>query len=155
MTWQRTDLASSLEAQWPTEQALGLSKHVALCAICSRMCLCGHPCLCTRHCNSDQSWAFWTCGRAQYLCHPGKDTDYVTRYEKGDHFMHFRIFSLKHLYIWNHCSYELQTRHEHSFIILPHLLRILSHAHFLYRWGKRVCRSCSKLPFYVVKYIVK
>ena len=37
-----------------------------------------------------------------------------------------RIFILKHLYLWNHSSYELQTWHEYSFIILLHSLQIAS-----------------------------
>ena len=48
----------------------GLSKRAALRAVLSRMHLYGHPCLCTRHCNYEQSWAFWTCSKAHLLCPP-------------------------------------------------------------------------------------
>ena len=72
--WQRTDLTShfarGLMACWA-----GFLKCVALHAVRSRMRLYGHPRLCTRHYNSDQSWAFWTCSREHLLCLPGKDTD--------------------------------------------------------------------------------
>ena len=68
--WQRTDLASRF-ARGSVVCWAGLLKCVALCAIHSRMHIYGHPRLCTRHYNSDQSWAFWTCRRAHLLCPPG------------------------------------------------------------------------------------
>ena len=68
--WRRTDLVSRFTrgsvACWA-----GLSKCVALRAVRLRMHLYGHPCLCTRHCKSDQLWAFWTCRRAHLSCPPG------------------------------------------------------------------------------------
>ena len=61
----------------------GLSKLTALCAVhmSSRMRLYGHSYLCTQHCNSDHSWAFWTCTRVHPLdlCPPGKDIDYIRK----------------------------------------------------------------------------
>ena len=68
--WQRTDLVSRF-ARGSVACWAGLSKRAALCAVRSRMHLYGYPCLCTRHCNSDQSWAFWTCRRAHLSCPPG------------------------------------------------------------------------------------
>ena len=52
--------------------------------------------------------------------------------------------TLKRLYLWNHSSYELQTWHEHSFIILLDSLKIASPAHFRYGRGVRARRSHSK-----------
>ena len=68
--WRRTDLVSRFTrgsvACWA-----GLSKRAVLRPVRLRMHLYGHPCLCTRHCNSDQSWAFWTYRRTHLLCPPG------------------------------------------------------------------------------------
>ena len=55
-----------------------------------------------------------------------------------------RILVLKSLYLWNHSSYELQTWHEYSSIILLHSLQIASPAHFQCGRGKRARRSRSK-----------
>ena len=71
-------LRSRLSGTWPACWA-GLLKRAAFCAVRSRMHLHGHPCLSTQHCNSDQTWAFWTCSRAHLLCPPGQDTDYNIR----------------------------------------------------------------------------
>jgi hypothetical protein len=52
-----------------------------------------------------------------------------------------RNFVLKRLYLWNHSSYEPETWHEYSSMILQHSLRFRSPAHF----GERACQSCSKV----------
>ena len=49
---------------------------------------------------------------------------------KGTISRYSRIFILKRLYLWNHSSYELQTWHEYSSIILLHSLQIADPAHF-------------------------
>ena len=56
----------------------------------------------------------------------------------------FRILVLKRLYLWNRNSYELQTWHEYSFIILLHLLQFASPAHFRYGRGEHARQSRSK-----------
>ena len=48
-----------------------------------------------------------------------------------------RILILKRLYLWNHSSYELQTWHEYSFIVLLHSLPMTSPAHFRCGQGER------------------
>jgi hypothetical protein len=65
----------------------------------------------------------------------------VSEFEKRGNFAHLL---LNHLYLWNHNSYELQTWHEYSSIILLHSLQIVSHAHFWYGRGERARLSCSK-----------
>ena len=56
-----------------------------------------------------------------------------------------QIFILKRLYLWNHSSYELQTWHEYSYIILLHSLQIASPAHIRCGRGERPRRSRSKI----------
>ena len=71
---------------------------------------------------------------------------YVTGYEKRDHFVHFRNFHLKRLYLWNHSSYELQTWYEYSYIHHPAtLLQIASPTHIWCGRGERPHRSRSKI----------
>ena len=65
---------------------------------------------------------------------------------KGTTLRIFRIFILKRLYLWNHSSYELQTWHEYSYIILLHSLQIASPAHIRCGRGERAARqSRSKI----------
>ena len=64
---------------------------------------------------------------------------------KGTISRYSRTFILKRLYLCNHSSYELQTWHEHSSIILLHSLQIAGPAHFRCGRGGRARRSRSKI----------
>ena len=65
---------------------------------------------------------------------------------KGTISRYSRIFILKRLYLRNHSSYELQTWHKYSSIILLHSLQIAGPAHFRCGRGARVDRVW-KSPF--------
>ena len=112
---------------------LGLSKRMALCAIRS-MCLYGHPCLCTRHCNSDQSWAFWTCSRAHSLCPPDNDTDYMRKMIVWKIF--FVVYSI---------TIEIQISTIHAVMTFPLICPLLSILHKPAIWAafsRAATRGC-------------
>ena len=60
----------------------------------------------------------------------------------------FRIFILKRLYLWNHSSYELQTWHEYSSIILLYSLGIPSPAPSGVGGASVRVNRIRKSPFY-------
>ena len=55
----------------------------------------------------------------------------------------FQILALKRLYLWNHSSYELQTLHEYSLMILLHVLPAIRELHPFSVWVGRVCTSIA------------
>ena len=84
------------------------------------------------------------------VLHP-KICRYVIWSEKrGTTSLYSWIFIFNCLYLWNHSSYELETRHEYSSIILLHSLGIPSHAHFLR--GECTRRSYLKIAVSYTQY---
>ena len=67
------------------------------------------------------------------------------------HCFQFKTFTIMEpiSMLLNHSSYELETWHEYSFIILLYLLQITSPP--ISGVGRAsMCRSCSKLPYYAL-----